>query len=45
MKSIEVFISYHEEDEELREELEKHLASLLRENIITSWNARKIVAG
>ncbi|QLE48132.1 tetratricopeptide repeat protein [Nostoc sp. C057] len=45
MKSIEVFISYHQEDETLRQELEKHLASLRRENIITSWNDRKIVAG
>ncbi|MBD2524921.1 hypothetical protein [Nostoc sp. FACHB-133] len=35
MKSVEVFISYHQEDETLRQELEKHLASLRRENIIT----------
>ncbi|MCC5643657.1 tetratricopeptide repeat protein [Nostoc sp. CHAB 5824] len=45
MKSIEVFISYHQKDEELRQELETHLAALRRENIITSWNNRKIVAG
>ncbi|MBD2562388.1 MULTISPECIES: tetratricopeptide repeat protein [Nostoc] len=45
MKSIEVFISYHQKDEELREELEKHLATLLREQTITSWHDRKIVAG
>ncbi|MEH1970599.1 tetratricopeptide repeat protein, partial [Nostoc sp.] len=45
MKSIEVFISYHQKDEELCKELETHLAALRRENIITSWNNRKIVAG
>ncbi|WP_141699829.1 tetratricopeptide repeat protein, partial [Nostoc sp. KVJ20] len=45
MKSIEVFISYHQEDEELREELEKHLATLLREQTITSWHKREIIAG
>jgi len=45
MKSIEVFISYHQKDEELREELENHLATLLREQTITSWHNREIVAG
>ncbi|BAY27419.1 TPR repeat-containing protein [Calothrix sp. NIES-2100] len=45
MKSIEVFISYHQKDEELREELEKHLATLLREQLITSWHKREIIAG
>jgi tetratricopeptide (TPR) repeat protein len=45
MKPVEVFISYHEKDEELRQELEKHLASLRRVNIITTWHNRKILAG
>ncbi len=45
MKSIEVFISYHEKDEELRQELEKHLGTLLREKVITSWHQREIIAG
>ncbi|MBD2605842.1 tetratricopeptide repeat protein [Scytonema hofmannii FACHB-248] len=45
MQSVEVFISYHEKDNDLREELEKHLASLQWENIITSWSDRQIVAG
>jgi hypothetical protein len=45
MKSIEVFISYHQKDEELREELERHLATLLREQTITSWHKREIIAG
>jgi flagellar basal body-associated protein FliL len=45
MESIKVFISYHQNDEDLREELEKHLASLQREKTIISWSDRKIVAG
>jgi tetratricopeptide (TPR) repeat protein len=45
MQSVEVFISYHEKDNDLREELEKHLATLQREKTITSWSDRKIVAG
>ncbi|WP_427158682.1 tetratricopeptide repeat protein [Aliinostoc sp. HNIBRCY26] len=45
MTAIEVFISYHQKDEELCEELEKHLATLLREQTITSWHNREIVAG
>ncbi|MEH2207255.1 MAG: tetratricopeptide repeat protein, partial [Nostoc sp.] len=45
MKSIEVFISYHQKDEELREELERHLVTLLREKLITSWHKREIIAG
>jgi hypothetical protein len=45
MKSIEVFISYHQEDEELWKKLETHLASLRREKIITTWSNRKIVPG
>jgi hypothetical protein len=32
-----VFISYSHHDRELREELEKHLSNLKRQNIITSW--------
>ncbi|MCF4967724.1 toll/interleukin-1 receptor domain-containing protein [Nostoc sp. CMAA1605] len=45
MKSIEVFISYHEKDEEFRQELEKHLASLRRQEVISSWHDRKIIPG
>ncbi|MEA5564989.1 TIR domain-containing protein, partial [Anabaena sp. UHCC 0399] len=45
MNSIEVFISYHQQDEELRQELEKHLASLRQENLIASWHDRKIIPG
>ena len=45
MESVEVFISYHQKDQELREELEKHLTSLQREKTIISWSDRQIVAG
>ncbi|QDL09236.1 hypothetical protein DP113_16150 [Brasilonema octagenarum UFV-E1] len=44
-ESIKVFISYHQNDEDFREELEKHLKSLEREKTIISWSDRKIVAG
>jgi len=45
IEPVEVFISYHEKDEQLREELEKHLKTLHREKAITSWHDHKIVAG
>src|SRR5215831_17196632 len=35
--AYEVFISYSHRDTELRNELEKHLANLKRQNIIASW--------
>jgi hypothetical protein len=42
---VEVFISYAHEDEELREQLEKHLSVLRRQGLITTWHDRKIVPG
>ena len=42
---IEVFCSYAHEDEDWRIQLEKHLSSLKREKLITSWHDRKIVPG
>jgi hypothetical protein len=42
---IEVFCSYAHEDEGWRIQLEKHLSSLKREKLITSWHDRKIVPG
>lgn len=42
---IEVFYSYSHKDEELRDELEKHLSMLRREGVIQNWHDRKIVAG
>ena len=40
-----VFISYSHHDRELREELEKHLSNLRRQNVITSWNDGDISPG
>jgi len=42
---ISLFISYSHQDEELRNELEKHLAVLLREGIIDVWHDRRIIPG
>lgn len=42
---LQLFYSYSHADEELRKELEVHLASLKRQNIIIGWNDRKIKAG
>src|SRR5690242_17951807 len=42
---LELFYSYAHKDENLREKLEKHLASLVQENLILPWNARDISAG
>lgn len=43
--AIEVFISYAHEDQSFREELQKHLNSLRRQQIISSWYDGDIVAG
>ena len=40
-----VFFSYSHADEELRNELEKHLAGLLRQGVITTWHDRRIGPG
>ena len=42
---IEIFYSYAHEDEELRDELKKHLANLKRQKAITDWYDRDIAAG
>ncbi|HAC63519.1 MAG TPA: hypothetical protein DCF68_08250 [Cyanothece sp. UBA12306] len=44
-QSVKLFISYSHRDEELRHQLDKHLASLKRQNVIDSWHDRKIEAG
>ncbi len=44
-KMIEVFFSYSHKDEELREDLEKHLSILKRDGVITAWYDRRIGAG
>ncbi len=45
MASIEIFISYASEDEKLRDELVKHLASLNRQGLTNTWYNNKIEAG
>ncbi len=44
-EAIEVFFSYAHEDENLRDELEKHLIILKRQRVITGWHDRRIGAG
>ncbi|MFJ7007937.1 toll/interleukin-1 receptor domain-containing protein [Pseudomonas putida] len=40
-----VFFSYSHDDEELRNQLEKHLASLRYEGLVDSWHDRRLLAG
>ncbi|WP_437980895.1 TIR domain-containing protein [Sorangium sp. So ce117] len=42
---IDVFFSYSHKDESLRDELEAHLAALMRRGEIRGWHHRKIEAG
>lgn len=42
---LKLFISYSHKDEELKEQLETHLALLKRQGIIASWDDRKIIPG
>ena len=42
---IEVFLSYAHEDENLRDELAKHLKLLERQRVISAWYDRQITAG
>jgi hypothetical protein len=44
-KAIEVFYSYSHKDEDLRDELEKHLSILKHQGVIQSWHDRRIGAG
>jgi hypothetical protein len=44
-KPIRLFYSYSHRDEALRDELERHLASLRRRAFIQEWHDRKISAG
>ncbi len=44
-KTINLFYSYSHADEALREELEKHLKLLQRQQVIDSWHDRKIISG
>ena len=40
-----VFFVYSHRDEELRDQLEKHLVTLKRQNIVETWHDRRIAAG
>lgn len=42
---MKVFLSYSHEDEEYKEKLDKHLASLRRNKKIDTWNDRKLLPG
>ncbi len=42
---VSLFFSYSHKDEDLRNELETHLALLKRQGIISSWHDRRITAG
>lgn len=42
---LELFYSYSHKDEELRDELEEHLAMLKREGVIKGWHDRRISGG
>jgi hypothetical protein len=42
---IEVFFSYAHKDEDLRDELAKHLTLLQRQGVISAWYDRNISAG
>ncbi len=42
---MRIFISYSHVDDELRDKLEIHLASLKRQGVIDIWNDRRIIAG
>jgi tetratricopeptide (TPR) repeat protein len=41
----EIFYSYAHQDELLRQELEKHLTILKRQQLITTWHSREVTAG
>lgn len=42
---VKLFFSYSHKDEELRNELESHLALLKRQGLISAWHDRRITAG
>ncbi|MBV9790152.1 MAG: right-handed parallel beta-helix repeat-containing protein [Chloroflexi bacterium] len=44
-QGIKVFYSYSHKDEQLRDELAKHLSILRRQGVISEWHDRKIGAG
>ena len=45
MPPLKLFVSYSHQDELHLSELEKHLTTLKRENLIATWHDRKIIPG
>lgn len=45
MKPVKLFYSYSHKDEDLREELVKHLSILKRQGVLEAWHDRQIDAG
>lgn len=45
MSPLRLFISYSHQDKQYLNELEKHLTTLKRENLIDTWHDRKIIPG
>ncbi len=45
MKPIKLFFSYSHKDEDLRDELVKHLSILKRQGVLEAWHDRDIDAG
>jgi hypothetical protein len=43
--AVKLFYSYSHKDEEIRNELEKHLSILKRQGVISEWHDRKISGG
>lgn len=43
--TVKLFYSYSHKDEEIRNELEKHLSILKRQGVIAEWHDRKISGG
>src|SRR5213080_3948433 len=42
---VAVFFSYSHKDEDLRDQLETHLAMLKRQGVISAWHDRRLIAG
>jgi len=43
--AVKVFISYAHKDEQFKESLVEHMSGLIRANVVSEWNDRKIVPG
>jgi hypothetical protein len=44
-RAVEVFFSCSHKDEDLRDDLSKHLAVLKRQHVVTGWHDRKLRSG